>query len=83
MLARANPNPKSNRNICAGRTHENSPHPDQNLYSSDETDDETAMSQTDKTSLDGELSQLLTSQTAFQKAFARPTEKNKPEPCIT
>ena len=52
-----------------------------NLYSSDETDDETTMSQTDKESLDGELSQPLIPKTALQAACGRPTEqKRSPNP---
>ena len=54
--------------------------PNQNLYSSDETDDETTMSQSEDKSLDERLSQPLTPKTAFQAAFGRPTEKRSPKP---
>ena len=53
-----------------------------NSYSSDETDDETTISQTDDKSLDGELSHPLTPQNAFQKAFGRPTGKRNPNPTL-
>ena len=49
--------------------------PNQNSYSSDETDDEATMSQTNDESFYGKPSQLLTPQNTFQKAFGRPTGK--------
>ena len=54
--------------------------PNQNSYSSDETDDETVMSQSED-ELDERLSQQLIPKTAFQAAFGRPTEqKRSPNP---